>query len=190
MREGPVVVAGRLEADHNGPSDRGELLGKPIIVRLGCKHCHAPAPAPFGALNEHFLAVLRHVDRYQHGVGGCSRMLGHGRSASKVLSRQPHFRTCWLAMTCPDAACGRFAALPPSGPWRLPSRLFPMCYGIHFTTPGAGGSAVPLIKKAIANGELFRAHAFEYACALNDIDHRTTKPKHPWTNGQVERMNR
>jgi IS30 family transposase len=28
--------------------------------------------------------------------------------------------------------------------------------GIHFTTPGAGGSAVPLIKEAIANGELFR----------------------------------
>ena len=24
----------------------------------------------------------------------------------------------------------------------------------------------------------------------NDIDHRLTKPKHPWTNGQVERMNR
>jgi transposase-like protein len=62
--------------------------------------------------------------------------------------------------------------------------------GIHFTTPGAGGSAVPLIKEAIANGELFRAHAFELACARNDIDHRTTKPRHPWTNGQVERMNR
>jgi transposase len=62
--------------------------------------------------------------------------------------------------------------------------------GIQFTTPGAGGSAVPLIKEAIANGEIFRAHAFELACARNDIDHRTTKPKHPWTNGQVERMNR
>jgi transposase InsO family protein len=62
--------------------------------------------------------------------------------------------------------------------------------GIHFTTPGAGGSAVPLIREAMANGELFRAHAFEYTCAKNDIDHRTTKPKHPWTNGQVERMNR
>src|SRR5262249_23717473 len=36
----------------------------------------------------------------------------------------------------------------------------------------------------------FRAHAFEYACALNGVDHRLTKPKHPWTNGQVERMNR
>jgi transposase InsO family protein len=27
-------------------------------------------------------------------------------------------------------------------------------------------------------------------CATSDIEHRTTKPKHPWTNGQVERMNR
>ena len=62
--------------------------------------------------------------------------------------------------------------------------------GIQFTTPGAGGSAVPLIKEAMAKGEVFRAHAFEYACAKADIDHRTTKPKHPWTNGQVERMNR
>ena len=39
-------------------------------------------------------------------------------------------------------------------------------------------------------GQPFRAHAFERACAQNDIDHRLTKPKHPWTNGQVERMNR
>ena len=46
------------------------------------------------------------------------------------------------------------------------------------------------IKEAIANGALFRAHAFELACARNDIDHRLTKPKHPWTNGQVEGMNR
>lgn len=38
--------------------------------------------------------------------------------------------------------------------------------------------------------EIFRAHAFEYACARNDIEHRTTKARHPWTNGQVERMNR
>ena len=62
--------------------------------------------------------------------------------------------------------------------------------GIHFTTPGAGGSAVSEIKKALEKGELFHAHAFELACAKNDIDHRLTKPKHPWTNGQVERMNR
>jgi transposase InsO family protein len=62
--------------------------------------------------------------------------------------------------------------------------------GTHFTTPGNKASAAPLIKEAIARGELFRAHAFELACAQNDIDHRLTKPRHPWTNGQVERMNR
>jgi transposase InsO family protein len=62
--------------------------------------------------------------------------------------------------------------------------------GIHFTTPGAGSSAVAQIKEAIASGHLFRAHAFELACAQHDIDHRLTKPNHPWTNGQVERMNR
>jgi transposase InsO family protein len=27
-------------------------------------------------------------------------------------------------------------------------------------------------------------------CAANEIEHRLTKPNHPWTNGQVERMSR
>jgi Integrase core domain len=62
--------------------------------------------------------------------------------------------------------------------------------GIHFTIPGGGGLTVGEIKEALARGTLFRAHAFELACSRNDIDHRLTKPKHPWTNGQVERMNR
>lgn len=37
---------------------------------------------------------------------------------------------------------------------------------------------------------LFRVHAFAWACEQNSIEHRRTRPKHPWTNGQVERMNR
>ena len=28
------------------------------------------------------------------------------------------------------------------------------------------------------------------ACQAHGIEHRLTKPRHPWTNGQVERMNR
>jgi hypothetical protein len=31
---------------------------------------------------------------------------------------------------------------------------------------------------------------FDKICFENDIEHRLTKIKHPWTNGQVERMNR
>ena len=62
--------------------------------------------------------------------------------------------------------------------------------GTHFTTPGNTSSAAPDIKAALNAGEPVWAHAFEYACAQNDVDHRLTKAKHPWTNGQVERMNR
>lgn len=31
---------------------------------------------------------------------------------------------------------------------------------------------------------------FEWACEQIKIEHRLTKPRCPWTNGQVERMNR
>ena len=52
--------------------------------------------------------------------------------------------------------------------------------GTHFTTPGNTSSAAPDIKAALDAGEPVWAHAFEFACAQNDIDHRLTKPKHPW----------
>jgi transposase InsO family protein len=62
--------------------------------------------------------------------------------------------------------------------------------GTHFTSPGNICSAAAEIRRAMDLGEPFLAHAFEYACAQSRIDHRLTKPRHPWTNGQVERMNR
>jgi hypothetical protein len=33
-------------------------------------------------------------------------------------------------------------------------------------------------------------HMFDMRCRENGIEHRFTKINHPWTNGQVERMNR
>ena len=36
----------------------------------------------------------------------------------------------------------------------------------------------------------FSMHLFDRLCRQHDIEHRLTKPNHPWTNGQVERMNR
>jgi transposase InsO family protein len=36
----------------------------------------------------------------------------------------------------------------------------------------------------------YRLHSFERVCRQHGVEHRLTKPNHPWTNGQVERMNR
>jgi transposase InsO family protein len=62
--------------------------------------------------------------------------------------------------------------------------------GTHFTEPSGNTWTPDEIKQMLARKQLFRAHSFERACAQSDVEHRLTKPRHPWTNGQVERMNR
>jgi transposase InsO family protein len=62
--------------------------------------------------------------------------------------------------------------------------------GTHFADPSGDGWTPQDIKHMRAQKLPFRCHAFEAACADLDIEHRLTKPHHPWTNGQVERMNR
>jgi transposase InsO family protein len=59
--------------------------------------------------------------------------------------------------------------------------------GFQFTEP-RGSWTVREIRQLLASGRRFRAHAFDFACAQLEIDHRLTKFNHPWTNGQVERM--
>ncbi len=59
--------------------------------------------------------------------------------------------------------------------------------GTHFTDPTGDGWTPEDIKAMRAEKVPFRCHAFEGACADLDIEHRLTKPRHPWTNGQVER---
>jgi transposase InsO family protein len=61
--------------------------------------------------------------------------------------------------------------------------------GFQFTPP-EGGWSVEQIRHLLADRRPFRAHAFDLACAQLGIEHRLTKFNHPWTNGQVERMNR
>ena len=62
--------------------------------------------------------------------------------------------------------------------------------GTHFTDPAGDGWTPENIRAMRAQKVPFRCHSFEAACADLDIEHRLTKPRHPWTNGQVERMNR
>jgi hypothetical protein len=59
----------------------------PLDIGLRRENRHAPAPSAFGTLDEYLLAILRHVDRYQHAAAGCRIELGHGPSVLKVLSR-------------------------------------------------------------------------------------------------------
>ena len=59
--------------------------------------------------------------------------------------------------------------------------------GTHFTTPGNTSSAAPDIKAALEAGEPVWAHAFEYACAQNEIDHRLQSPSIPGPMGRSSR---
>ncbi len=62
--------------------------------------------------------------------------------------------------------------------------------GVQFTDTKGQYRTTKEIQECMANKELFLCTAFELICAKEDIDYRRTKPAHPWTNGQVERMNR
>jgi transposase InsO family protein len=62
--------------------------------------------------------------------------------------------------------------------------------GTHFTEPTGDGWTPEDIRAMRAQKVPFLCHSFEAACADLEIEHRLTKPRHPWTNGQVERMNR
>ena len=106
-----------------------------------------------------------------------------------AIDRTTKFAFVKLHEKAPTRVAGDFLrALIQAVPYRIHTILTDN--GIQFTDPRSPGSAMLAIKQAVAAGEIVRAHAFEYACAENDIEHRLTKPKHPWTNGQVERMNR
>jgi len=63
-------------------------------------------------------------------------------------------------------------------------------YRIHtvLTDNGIQFADLPRNRKGLT--ARFRGHPFDRICHRHGIDHRLTKPHHPWTNGQVERMNR
>jgi transposase InsO family protein len=60
----------------------------------------------------------------------------------------------------------------------------------HWPVDEAADAQAEAIWAARGEPRIYRVHAFAHACEQNGIEHRLTKPRHPWTNGQVERMNR
>ena len=69
------------------------------------------------------------------------------------------------------------------------AKAFP--YKIHTVLTDNGMAFADLPKNRNgASRQYLGAHIFDRVCTENGIEHRLTKPYHPWTNGQAERMNR
>ena len=63
-------------------------------------------------------------------------------------------------------------------------------YDIHTVLTDNGIQFADLPKNRNGPTARWRGHPFDRACWRHEIEHRLTKPNHPWTNRQVERMNR
>lgn len=63
-------------------------------------------------------------------------------------------------------------------------------YKIHTVLTDNGIQFADLPQNRRGPTALWRGHLFDRVCGEHCIEHRLTKPNHPWTNGQVERMNR
>jgi transposase InsO family protein len=62
-------------------------------------------------------------------------------------------------------------------------------YKIHTVLTDNGIQFAGLPKSRSGQTAMWSGHPFDRACRGHGIEHRLTKPNHPWTNGQVERMN-
>lgn len=72
----------------------------------------------------------------------------------------------------------------------LESVIAAVPYRIHTILTDNGIQFADLPKNRNGATAMFRGHPFDRVCWAHNIEHRLTKPNHPWTNGQVERMNR
>jgi len=115
MRQRAVIVAGCFKADDHGPADGRQIVSQPVIVRLRRHDGHTASAAAFRSFEENFLAVLRHIDGYQDGVGWRRMQLGHDRSASKGCVDNFSLETCWPVMTALMKPAGATRPCPHQG---------------------------------------------------------------------------
>ena len=97
-----------------------------------------------------------------------------------AIDRTSKYAFVQLAKTANTVvACGFLEALVAAVP-----------YKVHTVLTDNGIQFADLPKNRLGPTARFRGHPFDRSCQKFGVEHRLTKPKHPWTNGQVERMNR
>jgi hypothetical protein len=62
-------------------------------------------------------------------------------------------------------------------------------YTIHTVLTDNGIQFDDMLSQRTGPTARYRLHMFDRICREQGIEHRLTKPNHPWTNDQVERMN-
>lgn len=150
----------------------------------------------------HLTRSALHRCLQQHGVSRLPEMIGD-RPAKKKFKAYPigyfHIdiaevqteegklrlfvaidRTSKFAFVCLVESAGKMEAAQ-----FLRDLIEAVPYRIHTVLTDNGAQFTPR-KQDIWDS----THIFDRACEQNGIEHRLTKVNHPWTNGQVERMNR
>ena len=148
------------EARINGPVRRQGGRGR----RLPKAYCRRRSTTAFTPCSRRSRILMRsspHRCLRRHGISRLPPVEGEASPKRKKLTRRAAADCLIEAVSTPSS--------PRTGPT---SPILPRCL-----SPAEN-------RDMIANRKRFLAHAFEYACALNDIDHRLTKAKPPWTNGQ------
>jgi transposase InsO family protein len=96
------------------------------------------------------------------------------------VDRTSKFAFAWLADKATTVTARAFLdALAAAVPYKI---------AIVLTDNGIQFADLPKNRSGLT--ARWRGHPFDRACQAHGIEHRLTKPRHPWTNGQVERMNR
>ena len=143
----------------------------------------------------------------RHGISRLPEIAGD-KPAKKPFKRYPSATSTSTSPRCGPRRASSTSSWPSTGRPSSPSpgcTRQPMCktavaflealvaavpYKIHTVLTDNGVQFGDMPQNRSGPTARYRLHIFDRVCRQHGIEHRLTKPNHPWTNGQVERMNR